>query len=310
MAPSGVLLIDKPVGPTSHDVVDMIRRAYNVRRVGHTGTLDPGASGLLLVLIERATRVAAFLTGLDKTYLATINFGVTSDTGDGQGNLTPSGDASGLTENRVREIIHGLTALSSHEVPAYSAVRTEGRHRYSMARAGEEVPPMERSVIIHESELVAFTAETAIAKIRCSAGTYIRSLAEHAGREAGCGAYLAALRRERIGQWDVRNAHAPEIFHPESASGRLPTPAPMEEYLPFPKVVLSVDATTGVRHGKPIFRRHVTEIRGGMKRGELVVLTSTHGRPVAIAEALIDGSDLPSCTPAQEVCRYRRVLIQ
>jgi len=306
---SGVILIDKPVGPTSHDVVDEVRRLCNERRVGHTGTLDPAASGLLMVLVGRATKLATFLTGLDKTYLATIKFGQTSDTGDAEGILTPGGDPANLTEERVRRVVSALTDLRAQEIPAYAAVRSQGRRRYEMARSGEDVPRMDRAIVIHESELVAFGGDAAIIRVCCSSGTYIRSIAEHVGREAGCGAYLASLRREQIGGWNVRQSQTLDALRELRASGRSIVPQPIETYLPFPRVSLTDDAIVGVGHGKPIHPRHVVEVRGDFRRGDLIAISDTRSRVVAIAEALLDSTTLGTASVAQDLFQYRRVLI-
>lgn len=306
---SGVILIDKPVGPTSHDVVDEVRRLCNERRVGHTGTLDPAASGLLMVLVGRATKLATFLTGLDKTYLATVKFGQTSDTGDAEGVLTPIGDPATLTEARVRTVVEALTGLRSQEIPAYAAVRTQGRRRYEMARNGEDVPRMDRAIEIHESEFVAFAGDAAIIRVRCSSGTYIRSIAEHLGRETGCGAHLAALRREQIGAWHVRQSQTLDVLRALRADGRSIVPQPIEAYLPFPRVVLTDDAVVGVGHGKPIHPRHVVEVHGDFHHGDLIAISDTRSRVVAIAEALLDADTLGTASAAQDLFQYRRVLI-
>jgi len=190
---AGFLTIDKPEGWTSHDVVAKIRRLSGVRRVGHAGTLDPFATGLLLVLLGRATRIQRFLTGLPKTYVAKARLGWRSSTGDPDGELTETGrgpDSLELPTGKVRQ-----------RVPMTSAVRVGGERLYRKAHRGEVVETPEREVDVYRAELVESDAETATYEIECSAGTYIRTLIETLGD-----AYCAELRRTAIGPFRVEDA--------------------------------------------------------------------------------------------------------
>jgi tRNA pseudouridine55 synthase len=203
-SPEGLLLVDKPAGITSHDVVDRVRRAYGERSVGHLGTLDPFATGLLVVLVGRATRLATFLDVEPKVYEAVIAFGTETDTDDSTGEVTRS--ASPPSEANVRAAIVTLTGEIQQVPPAYSAKKVAGRRAYAAARSGEGLELAPVSVVVHGWEPGAFTGDTLSATITCGGGTYIRALARDLGRSSGSAAHLRSLRRTRIGRFDVADA--------------------------------------------------------------------------------------------------------
>ncbi len=206
-APAPALwLVDKPAGPTSHDIVATARRALGRRaKVGHCGTLDPFATGLLVLLVGRATRLAPYLTGLDKTYLATLRTGFVSETLDPEGPITPSGDPA--TFAQVRAVLPGFIGVQRQRVPALSAVRVEGERLYRKARRGEDVDLPEREVTIHSLRAVEDLGEGLVSiEVRCGSGTYVRRLAGDIGDRLGCGAYCAALRRTAVGTLSVDDA--------------------------------------------------------------------------------------------------------
>lgn len=203
-SPEGLLLVDKPAGITSHDVVDRVRRAYGERSVGHLGTLDPFATGLLIVLVGRATRLATFLDIEPKAYEAVISFGAETDTDDATGEVTRS--APPPAEPDVRAAIVTLTGEIEQVPPAYSAKKVAGKRAYAAARSGEALELAPASVVVHGWEIGAFTGDALTATITCGGGTYIRALARDLGRFSGSAAHLASLRRTRIGKFDVTDA--------------------------------------------------------------------------------------------------------
>lgn len=203
-SPEGLLLVDKPAGITSHDVVDRVRRAYGERSVGHLGTLDPFATGLLIVLVGRATRLATFLDIEPKVYEAAISFGSETDTDDATGEVTRS--APPPAESDIRAAIVTLTGDIEQVPPAYSAKKVAGKRAYAAARSGEAVELAPASVVVHRWEVGAYAGGTLSATITCGGGTYIRALARDLGRLSGSAAHLAALRRTRIGKFDVGDA--------------------------------------------------------------------------------------------------------
>lgn len=205
-APDGILLIDKPAGITSHDVVDHVRRRFGIRRVGHTGTLDPAATGLLILLLGHATRQARFFLESDKSYLATLSLGITTDTLDAQGQVLKTHPVGLLTPDQIESVCQRFRGEIEQLVPAYSAVQIQGRRSYALARAGIAIPPTHRKVIIHRLEILGIRLPEVDLEISCSKGTYIRSLCADIGEALGCGGHLKALRRTRIGSFSIEQA--------------------------------------------------------------------------------------------------------
>jgi tRNA pseudouridine55 synthase len=199
--------VDKPAGPTSHDVVHRVRRVLKTRAVGHTGTLDPFATGLLVVLVGRATRLARFVEAEAKTYLATARLGIATDTDDATG--APLGlpaDLSMLGAARVAEALAGFAGEQRQRPPLYSAKHVDGERSYRLARRGVGVQPAETTVVVRRIELVEYVPPELMFRVTVSAGTYIRALARDLGERLGVGAHLTALRRESIGALRVEDA--------------------------------------------------------------------------------------------------------
>ncbi len=209
---AGVLLVDKPAGMTSHDVVARTRRALGTRKVGHAGTLDPMATGLLVIGVEAATRLLTYLVGLDKTYLATIRLGQATTTDDAEGELLSAHPASDLDLDRVRAGIQALTGEISQVPSTVSAIKVAGRRAYDLARAGEEVQLRARAVTVSRFDLTATRPVAGCLDldvvVDCSSGTYIRALARDLGADLGVGGHLTALRRTHIGPFGVADASA------------------------------------------------------------------------------------------------------
>ena len=201
---SGLLLVDKPAGITSHDVVDVARRAYDERSIGHLGTLDPFATGLLVLLLGRATRLATFIENEPKVYDATIRFGEETDTGDPTGDVIRSADLP--SRQTVLAAIPSLTGAIQQLPPEFSAKKVSGTPAYRSARAGETVVLAPASVTVHEWRIASLTDDELIVSITCGGGTYIRALARDLGRACGSAASLTSLRRTRSGEFDVLDA--------------------------------------------------------------------------------------------------------
>lgn len=203
MAAEGLLPVDKPQGWTSHDVVAVIRRRFpKGTKVGHAGTLDPMATGLLLLLVGPYTRRQSEFMGLDKVYSGVIRLGITTDTGDITGKVLEEKPVPPLSLADI-ELPTGRLEMAA---PAYSAVKHEGKPLYKYARAGVEVPVKPRVCTVHEWTRTSYAAPDLSFTLSCSSGTYVRSLAELVGKKVGCGGTLAALRREKIGTWSVADA--------------------------------------------------------------------------------------------------------
>jgi tRNA pseudouridine55 synthase len=219
----GVLVVAKPAGPTSHDVVALLRRLAATRRIGHGGTLDPFASGVLPLFLGGATRVVEYHLGDDKSYRATICFGAASTTDDLDGELTPV-ECAGLERAAVESALEAMLGEQLQRPPGYSAFQVGGRRAYAMARAGEAVELAPRRVTIHAASLVEWDATDAsraiaVVDVRCSAGTYVRALARDLGERLGSAAYLCALVRTASGPFTLDAAHSLDEIRAAAADG-------------------------------------------------------------------------------------------
>ncbi|MCG3176129.1 MAG: tRNA pseudouridine synthase B [Candidatus Omnitrophica bacterium] len=201
----GALLLDKPILWTSHDAVDHLRRRTGLRRIGHAGTLDPMATGLLVMLLGKATKRSDEFMGLDKTYEGILTLGVRTDTLDLEGRVSSQSPVD-VTIDRVRSAASSLRGALEQRPPAYSALKIKGRKSCDLARKGQEVLPEPRKVTVHEFEIIGYREPDVAFRIVCSKGTYVRSLAAELGERLGCGAVLSALKRRRIGPYDLSQA--------------------------------------------------------------------------------------------------------
>lgn len=309
----GILIIDKPAELTSHDVVDRVRHILHMRRVGHTGTLDPFATGVLVIMVGRATRLAQFLSGLEKEYEAVIRLGYATDTGDRTGKRIPDSperfSANGpWTREQIEAALESLRGDIEQVPPMYSAKKQGGKKLYELARRGEEVERKPVAVSIHSFEPIKPTGELLKdnldgtfdfeVRVECSAGTYVRTLAEDFGKRLKIGAHLAELRRTRVGDFPIHEAKTFEqvkIGVAEEALGTiLFTPDSALSRLPF--VDLSAEDISRVRNGL-----HIRVEGAARAEGERVRLRDEHGHLVAVAEFhATTGSLHPSVVIAPE----------
>ncbi len=202
----GILNINKPCGKTSFSIVAMVKRLSGERRVGHAGTLDPEASGVLPVCLGQGTRVVEFLIDTTKTYRAEIELGVATDTYDGSGKVTQTGDPTGISQGQVESALTAFCGLIEQTPPMYSAVKYQGKRLYQLARAGIEVKRESRPTKIYRLELIDWQPPVVTIEVDCGKGTYIRSLAHDLGQALGCGANLKSLVRLRCGPFDIKDA--------------------------------------------------------------------------------------------------------
>ncbi len=293
-------MIDKPPGMTSHDVVDAVRRILRVRRVGHTGTLDPFATGVLVILIGRATRLAQFLSGVEKEYEAVIRLGYATETGDVTGkpiqtneeNSTPSGLAFGQwSREQIETALEGLRGEIDQVPPMYSAKKQGGRKLYEMARHGQEVERKPVRVCIQKFEAIKPTGELLKdnldgtfdfeVRVECSSGTYVRTLAEDFGKRLQIGAHLAELRRTRVGDFQIQNAQTLEqvkLSVTEDALGRIMLPADAA-LSRFPAIDLPASDIRRVQNGMAV---NVSDAK--WTKGERVRMRDEQGSLIAVAE--------------------------
>lgn len=246
---NGILLVDKPAGMTSHDVVDVCRRALGVRRIGHSGTLDPPATGLLVLGIGRATRLLRFLEAHDKEYRAEVIFGAETTTEDATGEVTAASDASGLGREAVEAAVKDFTGEIDQVPPMVSAVKVGGERLYRKARRGQDVERAPRRVAVHEITLESFepgARARATLRVRCSKGTYVRSLARDLGRGLGPGGHVGALRRLAVGPFRVEDAVSPDAAAPAALR-------PMEHAVAgYPRRDVDTDGARSLARGKPL----------------------------------------------------------
>jgi tRNA pseudouridine55 synthase len=285
--PDGLLNVLKPPGMTSHDVVDAVRSITRMRKVGHTGTLDPAAAGVMIMMLGGATRLSEYLMGCDKTYRAEITLGVSTDTLDGEGIITAEADASAIGEDQFREALAGLTGEIEMVPPMHSAVWHEGRRLYEIAREGETVEVESREVTVHSFDLLHFEPgerARALTEVACTSGTYIRSLAAMIGEALDCPAYLSFLVRTKVGAQEVAN----------SATGRELVAAMREDRLcelmqPVETVLcdwptIEADRDTAIQ----LCRGMQTPAPSQLPPGERL-LVMTGGRLLCVAEIVEDG---------------------
>lgn len=291
---SGILMVDKPSGPTSHDVVERARRALDERRIGHTGTLDPFATGLLVLCVGPATRLAEYFHLLPKSYRADLRLGIETTTHDPEGEPVGEEDFSwrNLSRADVEEAVAGFRGTILQRPPAFSAKRVDGRRAHRAARAGEPVELESREVQVHELQVVEMELHRVTLTAQVTTGTYIRSLARDIGRTLGCGAHLASLRRTAVGSFEVEDALPADELEPERLSLGSPSwraPAAALYFLPQRK--LSRRERDRVAHGSRVPAEGV-EPSPESDQEELPVALVHGGELVAVAER-VDGELQP-----------------
>ncbi|PWH16078.1 MAG: tRNA pseudouridine(55) synthase TruB [Anaerolineae bacterium] len=273
---SGVLVVDKPIGLTSHDVVQIIRRGTGIRRAGHTGTLDPRASGVLVVLIGPAVRLSEYVAASDKRYQATIRLGSSTDTYDSEGSVTETNAWENITEEEFNRVLQKFVGQIEQVPPPYSAVKVKGKKAYDFAREGEEVELTPRIIQVYHLEVLEWAPPEVVIDVYCSSGTYVRSLANDLGKELGCGAHLIGLRRTKSGKFTLRDAIPLRKLQEAFETGtwyRYLIPA-AEALAEWPMVELDADQVELVRHGHRIPGEPNEKgwARGVSQQGDLVAL--------------------------------------
>jgi len=241
--PEGLLLVDKPRGITSHDAVSSVRGALRTKKVGHAGTLDPMATGLLVMGVGRATRFLRFIGGLPKTYEATMRLGVETSTLDAEGEVVRTSQVA-ASDDALARAVSGLVGESTQRPPAYSAVKVGGRRLYEAARRGEPIEAAARPIHVERFEVVARHGDDVDVTITCGGGTYVRALVADVGSALGCGAHLTALRRTHIGSFDVADAVPPDDPGP---------PLPIDRAVAhLPSLMLDAEEARAATNGRPL----------------------------------------------------------
>ncbi len=278
---SGVLVVDKPIGMTSHDVVNAIRYGTGIRRAGHTGTLDPRASGVLVILIGPAVRLSEYVSASDKRYQAILRLGASTDTFDADGRFTRQTDVTvNVTEAQFETELKKFIGEIEQTPPPYSAVKVQGRRAYDMARRGERVELAPRKINVYHLEVLEWAPPEVVVDVHCSSGTYVRSLANDLGEALGCGAYLVGLRRTKSGRFSLRDSVPLRKLQEAFRAGnwyQYLIPA-AEALADWPALELNPDEVESVRHGHRLPKTDsITPginnlVRGVSMAGELVAL--------------------------------------
>ncbi|MGH9363464.1 MAG: tRNA pseudouridine(55) synthase TruB [Thermoanaerobaculia bacterium] len=283
----GLLLVDKDPGGTSHDVVQRVRRLFKQKKVGHCGTLDPDATGLLLLTLGAATRLTRFLIRAPKVYEGTLRLGIATDTYDATGRVVAEVPAGRVTTAEVAAAMHGFEGTSEQQPPPYSAKKVGGVKYYELARRGEEVPQETKEVTVFEfrplgelSDPEAGGARSLRFLLSCSSGTYARSLAHDVGQALGCGGHLAALRRTQIGPFEAASALPLAALEERMAAGVGPGDAwvPFDQIpLPFGEVTADPQQEQRIHHGQTVL---VRELAG--EEGDWVKLLNRRRELIAV----------------------------
>jgi tRNA pseudouridine55 synthase len=254
---NGVLLLDKPQGMTSNKALQEVKFLYKAAKAGHTGSLDPLATGLLPICFGEATKFSAFLLDADKRYRVRVKLGETTTTADAEGEVVETADPSGVTEAALVEVMAGFLGEQQQLPPMYSAIKHQGERLYKLARQGIEVARETRTIKVHSIELISFELPEFEMDVLCSKGTYVRTLAEDIGKHLGCGAYVSGLRRTGVGPYDdqsmltleqIQKAYEERRFS-EMDDWMLPLESALAEW---PEVALSADAAFYMKQGQPI----------------------------------------------------------
>lgn len=289
--PSGFLVVDKPSGWTSHDVVDRARRWLGTRRVGHLGTLDPLATGVLPLAVRDATKLVPFVEGGRKRYDAVLALGSETDTLDADGRVTARHEGALPAEEAVREALAAFLGESLQVPPMYSAVKQGGVPLHRLARRGAEVERKPRPVTIHALALRAFAPPQLALEVECSAGTYVRVLAADLGRRLGCLAHVAALRRTQSGPFGLEAAHDVDVLDAASDAGRVAERLlPPVAVLGLPLLALEPEAARRVGHGGSLRPSGLPE---GARTGARFAAVDATGRLLAVLELAPDRSLRP-----------------
>jgi len=306
----GLLNIDKPAGWTSHDVVAKFRALLKIRQIGHTGTLDPMATGVLLLCVGAATKMARFLVGLEKEYHGTMRLGATSDTLDAQGRISRHVDKVETPRGEIEKVFQRFTGKLRQIPPMYSAVKHRGQPLHRLARRGQTIDRQPRTVTIRSLQMIRYEPPDLSFRVICSSGTYVRVLAADIGDKLGIGAYLASLRRQRVGPFDADQALTVDQAVEMSDSEEL-----IDALLPlikglgrFPRLVVHSWAVDAILHGRPLAPKMVRDIDPAADGGCEVRVEDSGGRLLAMMQLKVAADHWDKAAEGKAIGSYLRVL--
>jgi tRNA pseudouridine55 synthase len=283
-AVNGLLNIDKPVGPTSFQIIERLRRLTGIRKIGHTGTLDPLASGVLPICLGQAVRLSEYLSSEDKVYRAEITFGVRTTTDDAEGEIV-SRQAIAFGREAIEAVLPDFTGYVEQVPPQYAAIKVGGKHMYDLARQGTPAVAVPRAIHIERLALLDWSSPRALIEVACGKGTYIRSLARDLGERLGCGAYLTGLKRTRCGVFDIETAVAFDTLN-SAPDWRAFLLAPDAALQAWPAVNLDAAGTDRIAHG------HGVLAAGAGAPGTLVRAYAANGQFFAVLRVAAESAEL------------------
>ncbi len=292
---NGIININKPIGITSHDVVYKLRKILGIKKIGHTGTLDPDATGVLPMCIGKGTKLAELLTASDKQYLAEMTLGAITDTQDKSGNILESFEVN-VSEDSIKKAVQSFIGEIEQIPPMYSAIKIDGKKLYELAREGKTVERKPRKVLIKNIEIqnIDLDKNTVTMLVDCSKGTYIRTLCEDIGKSLGSGGYMSSLMRTRSGRFDIKDSYSLEEVEKMYADGNLDFFVPVQDALPeYPKIVLAEEKAKKVRFGIKI---NVEGLEIGQayrvfdEKGDFLVIARQQTDHLEILKTFFDGS--------------------
>ena len=309
----GVLIIHKPAGWTSHDVVAKVRRLLGIRKVGHTGTLDPLATGVLVLCLGKATRIAEYLFLADKAYRAVLRLGSSTDTQDATGSVVTSHPGPYPDDETIRSVMEACVGINHQLPPMYSAVKVKGEPLYKAAREGRTIPRVSRECTVHDLQIVSFLRTSTVDvvfDVVCSKGTYVRTLCADFGETLGVGGHLASLERRRVGRFELAQALTLEdlaqIVEGKDVARHVHTLT--EALAELPAFLLDDTSSESARHGTGFSASRVLRTEGHWRRDAPIRLHSADGRLMAIGTASSGSEDRTNGDPVATV-RIEKVLV-
>lgn len=307
--PEGVLNLNKSGGMTSHDVVDEVRRILKVRRVGHTGTLDPQATGVLPICVGNATKIARFLTAADKDYLITMRLGVQTDTMDAEGKILMETTEIPQDREKVEAVLAQFRGQIQQVPPLFSAKKHQGERLYRLARRGEVVERDPIAVKVYELELISFDPPFVRLRVFCSKGTYARALCDDMGKALRCGGHLHSLVRLKAGQFRLEEAITLSRLQEIQEQGKLTEVLlPIEQALDhLPAVRVLPDSSRSVLHGASIAFQDVVNLPSGLSEGSMVRVLGLRKKLLSLAELTVNTDQIQNLNPRQIILRPVKV---
>jgi tRNA pseudouridine55 synthase len=310
MSLSGLLVVNKKTKMTSHDVVEKLRRMLKLKKIGHAGTLDPNASGILLACLGKATKIAGFLTEYDKEYEAVIKLGVTTDTYDQEGKILKIKDDLKVSEEEIRETVESFEGEIWQTPPLYSAIKQKGKKLYEYARAGQEVERNKRKIFIKDIQVLEINLPYVKLRVNCSKGTYIRSLAHDIGERLGCGAHLFSLCRTKVGPFESKQALDLETIEKIQNEGKIENfLIPIEKVLAhIPSVVVKDGFAERIKEGPSLFPSFVLSAEKDFDKDQMICLKNNQREIIALGKALCSSDNFLDEKRKDKLFEYWRVI--